>query len=274
MPEEQADVGCDVLHHSTSPDLWIPSALEYFAPAAEENFKPEGPWQHSWYVLNIDESDFKSKKPSPQGVLRITRGKTAWGKFDFNIDVLTSRHQWKAFHHTNIEAKCKADMLATPISWKLESVILDPYLNPFEETRVRNSGSLAHGSVTIDAEKKRRISVTENVAANYGLFDAVQRLAYDDFACLCFCMLEDMELVKPGQMLYRLGHIEVEAVSGTIKLHGFLRLGTGILPCHYWLDDSGRLVLASGSLRAFVFNPNANIGNCDTSWVFHEVRAK
>ena len=255
------------------PDLWIPSALEYYAPA-EHDFNCDGPWQQSWYVLNIDESDFKSKRPSPQGVLRITRGETAWGKFDLNIDMLTSKHQWKAFHHTTIEAKCKADALATPVSWKLESVILDPYLNPFEETRVRNAGSLAGGVVTIKAEKKRRTAVPENIAANYGLFDAVQRLPYDDFACLCFCMLEDMELVKPGQMLYKLDPIEAVAASDTLRLHGFLQLGTGILPYHYWLDDSGRLALASGNLRAFVFNPNANIGNCDMSWVFHEVTAK
>ena len=264
----------DVPKHSNCPDLWIPSALDYYAPAGESDFRPDGLWQHSYYVVNMDESDFKSKKPSPQGVLRITRGKTAWGKFDLNIDMLTSKHQWKAFHHTTIEAKCKADTLATPVSWKLESVILDPYLNPFEKTRVRNSGSLARRTVTITAEKKRTTSVPENVAANYGLFDAVQRLAYDDFACLCFCMLEDMELVKPGQMLYKLAPVEVEGAESTIKLHGFLQLGTGILPYHYWLDDSGRLALASGNLRAFVFTPNANIGDCDRSWVFHEVTAK
>ena len=265
MPQEQV-LSC--------PDLWIPSALDYFAPPAEQAFKPDGPWEHSWYVLNIDESDFSFKRPSPQGVLRITRGKTAWGKFDLNIDMLTSKHQWKAFHHTTIQAQCKADLLASPVSWQLESVILDPYMRPFEETRVHQSGSLARGALTIKAANKRKVWVPRNVAANYGMFDVVQRLAYDNFAPFCFCMLEDMDLVKVGQVLYKLDPLNVETSRGKMGLCGFLQIGTGILPYHYWLDESGRLILASGGLRAFVFNPNAKIADCDTSWIFDEVRAE
>ena len=75
-------------------------------------------------VINADQQRQLYER-NPYNVVRITRGKTAWGKFDLNIDMLTAKHQWKGFHHTTIEAKCKADTLATPVSWNLESVIFN-----------------------------------------------------------------------------------------------------------------------------------------------------
>jgi hypothetical protein len=261
-------------HPPKCPDLWIPSALDYFAPAQDRTFTPHGPWKHSYYVLNIDESDFSSKIPSPQGVLHISRGKTAWGKFALDIEMLTSKHQWKAFHQTRIEARCRADTLAAPLSWQTESVILDSSINPFEETRVRQSGSLSGANVTIRDANSRKIAVPSRVCTSYGLFDVVQRLDYDNFSPLGFCMLEDMDLVKSGQTLYKLDPLTVQAPCGPMTLHGFLQIGSGILPWHYWLDETGRLILASGGLRAFVFNPGAALQNCDTRWVSHEVKAK
>lgn len=259
---------------STCVDLWVPTAFEYFARPASRDFDPEAPWQHSYYVLNIDESDFSAKKPSPQGVLHITRERTKSGRFELCVDLIAAKQQWKTFFQTKIKIKCRADQLGTPYEWQVETAILDTDGNTFKTTRVAESGRVKGGWIIRKGKKTRRIKAPEEFTSNFSLFEAVQRLGGRKIDSGKFDLLEDMDLLKPDQKLYNLKETGVETNDGKMKLRGYCLIGRGILPYHYWLDENNRLVLASGSLRAFVFNPDASLENCDTSWVFHEVKAK
>ena len=70
-------------------------------------------------------------------------------------------------------------------------------------------------------------------------------------------MLEDLELLKPGQRLYYAGSDEFPVGGKQMKLHSFEQLGWGIIPYTYWLDESHRLIVAIGSLRAYVLDSKA-----------------
>jgi hypothetical protein len=140
---------------------------------------------------------------------------------------------------TTASITCAADRIATPVEWTLRSAAMDGG-KPTPETSVE--------------QKVKRPGGGKPVTSNWTLLEAVQRLPFELPQPLAFEMLEDLDLVKPGQTLRAIAPATLEIGGRKTTLHGFRQTGRGILPTHYWLDDRHRLIAAAGALRAYVLD--------------------
>ncbi|MBM4049677.1 MAG: hypothetical protein FJ279_31665 [Planctomycetes bacterium] len=66
-------------------------------------------------------------------------------------------------------------------------------------------------------------------------------------------------MLKPNQRLAYRRSLELPLSDQKVKLHCFEHLGEGILPYEYWLDDQRRLLIAVSGMRAFIFDPTAQV---------------
>ena len=237
--------------------LWLPAAQEYFSPPDESaGFDPDGSWEHSYVALDTAPTRDGSKMRD-EGFLRIRRtGSSGDGPFTLDVELLARKQFFGSFRST-IQMQCRSDRLSTPVAWKFSSVSFDTKGNPVDLTRVEEEGRVEDGHIIWQNRGARRRKAPAAFTSNWSLFDAVQRFSEKPFTTLQFDMFEDLDLFKPNQRLTYWGTTEVELGGRTMKLTGYQQIGEGILPYHYWLDASGRLILAYGALRGFMFNPDA-----------------
>ncbi len=238
-------------------DHWLPEAAKYFAPPDEtEDFDPAGDWQHSYVIL--DSAPVRTgRRMAAEGFLYLRRSADADGRrFGLEVEMLARKQRFGAFKST-LHMQCRNNRLGTPQTWKLSTVSLDLQDRPVEVTRVEETGRLENGRILRSGRRDDRIDASAAWTSNWSLFDAVQRLEGEQTEPLKFDMLEDLDLCKPSQSLSYWGTTEVELGGRTVRLVGFQQIGQGILPYHYWLDTSGRLIFAYGALRGFMFNPKA-----------------
>jgi len=236
-------------------DLWLPKAAEFYGPPPQNDFDPNGAWEATYVILN--NASGRATRLQAEGHLRLRRTEPADdGLFRLQVDLLARKQRLGSFR-TTIDVVCRPDVLSTPKSWKLSTVSLDAKNEPVDVTRVEESGRIEGGRIIRKGKCVRRIEAPSAVTGNWSLFDAVGRFAGREIEPLEFTMLEDFDLLKPRQRLTYWGTTEVELGGKPVRLIGYQQIGEGILPYHYWLDESGRLVFAYGALRSFLFNPAA-----------------
>ncbi len=118
---------------------------------------------------------------------------------------------------------------------------------------MRETGRIARGRAELGpGAGKQSFPVGERVTSNWSLFDAVQRLPEE--ACLHFTMLEDLRLLRREQRLAPEAAVELAFANRTVSLRGFRQTGEGVLPIHWWRDEQGRLLLALGNVRAYIWH--------------------
>ena len=149
--------------------------------------------------------------------------------------------------------RCRADALASPVSWRFSSETRRGGGAVLPRTPLEKSGKIAEERIVIAEEgKTRQITLGPDIAVNWALFDAVQRLKRETFEPIRFTMLDHFDQVKAGQVLSYRGAIEVAFGGGTIRLHGFDELGEGIVPWVYWVDEQGRLLFAVSGIEGYI----------------------
>lgn len=206
-----------------------------------EPFDPNGEWDLRYAMWNPSRG--KSFKSEPSGSLRIRRRLTPDGHIRLQVTQVIKMQTTNGSGITKAGVTCKADDLATPIRWKVDSEILDLKGKQVPLTAVSISGEE-------DAKTSRKLT------SNWSLFDAVQRLPFDSRE-LRFDMLEEMELLRPDQILWPGETAEVKIGGRKIRLYSFEHIGRGILPFTYWLNDNHRLIIAVGGRRAFLLDSKA-----------------
>lgn len=230
----------------------------FVAPNAD--FDPNGAWKHTYRLWLVAQSGLTSRPAGMhyRGFLEIDR-RPAPGGQEIMLGVYQSvLQQAPAVHDTAIELTCAADALAGPRRWKLTHTVRDGRLKPVPGTRVEQTGKIGEGSVEI---RYGDVAVTRPrepgpLTSNWSLFDAVQRLPRGEAPPLEFTMLQELDLVKKTQQLAYCGAADHDLNGKTVRLHQYQHVGEGILPYHYYTDEQGRLLVAVGGLRAYVFDPN------------------
>lgn len=238
-------------------NLWLPGAARFYGQPPERDFDPNGSWRATYVILDNAPARLVPKLRA-EGHLRLER--TAQGENGlFLLDVeLMARKQRLGSFRTTIHARCRPDRIGTPEAWKLSTVSLNAKDEPVEATRVEESGRIEDGRILRRGKRVRNVEAPAAVTANWSLFEAVQRLGGREIEPVEFTMLEDFDLVKPNQRLSYWGTTEVVLGGKPVRLTGYQQIGDGILPYHYWVDESGRLIFAYGALRGFLFNPAAD----------------
>ena len=227
--------------------------LTEFPPTPKE-FQPDGEWVNT-YRIHTCHGYFESGNED-KGVLRVERVAGA------SADAFTLKLRQKIVNHdgrthlVDAEAKCRNNMLASLVEWKLTSRFADFEGNPIPGLDGDETGSAGSGGVAITTGASTLEHRTPRpVTADWCLFEAVQRLAYERDTSPPFDFLEGLRLIREE---HRLSYRGVYAWKGKPpSLHWFHQIGHGVLPYEYWLDDRHRLLAVATLARAYVLDDNA-----------------
>lgn len=249
----------DATRSHWSLDLYLDYLRGFLPP--EGPFDPEGEWEHAYVVypiyahLDVTGQAWSEKQ---KGLLGLKRQPSRGGK-EVRLEVVSEVTflDWlpTRTQRTAANITCSADALATPISWELESVALAAEdASPVPLSEMHESGALNNGTVELAFEGGcRTLEVGPSVTSNWSLFDALQRLPRSAAPDAEFDVLEDLRLRREKQRLFSEGATTVETAAGPLRLYGLRQLGAGISPTYYWLDEQGRLLLALGKMRAYIW---------------------
>jgi hypothetical protein len=211
-------------------------------------FDPRVSWRHMYRLWMVGRE---------VGYLQLTRTAPAdGGPAQLEVDQRFMQENGVAV--TTAAIRTGTDPLACPQSWDLEAVILDTDAKPVEVTRIKAAGAVKDGAV--HATRGGRTTARPAPApltSNWSLFDAVQRLAPGDGKTLEFTLLEELDLLKPEQQLAYRGTVATELGGRAVTLHHWQHLGRGIEPYDYYVDGSGRLLVALSGIRAYFLDPGA-----------------
>jgi hypothetical protein len=255
--------------------------LESFKPPTGP-FDSQGPWRATYGIYTMPGQAGRA------GEMRLARATPVNNSFSlrFRYD---KNLVGGARQVTEATIQCANDALATPSRWTLDAVTLDHAGKPMPGTHIKKSGKATptaeSGGLPINPEVElqddsgtRNLTIPGPYAINWALFEAVQRLPRNPGEPLHFTMVDHFDQPKPNQTLaYRseeqvlLGMRTVEEkqteqlekgrITRTVqkqeggtagRFHTFHQLGHGIVPWVYWLDEQGRLLIASSGLEAYI----------------------
>jgi len=206
-------------------------------PITPADFRPDGDWTNSYRIWTCH--GYRESGNQTVGSLRITRNVDSPQTFVLKVrqEIRQTDGLTNVVHGT---IKCRADRLATPAEWKLSSLFVGADQKELSELSRNDGGRIEEGLGT--------------VTGDWCLFEAVQRLPFDEQASLDFDLLEGMTLSKRGQHLSYRGVYPLKTEGRSMPLHCFSQLGTGILPTEYWLDDHHRLLTVISMNKAYILD--------------------
>lgn len=220
----------------------------------DEPFDPNREWQADYIMWSPARG--RSAKSERMGSLHIRRRVTPGARIRLQLTQVIQMAGTNGQGITKAGVTCEKDALSTPIKWQVTSEINDPQGKAVKFAAANISGEASQESIVLHREKDSRIKVSAALTSNWSLLEAVQRLPFDSKA-LEFDMLEELELLKPGQRLAPGASTEAELGGRKMKLHSFEQTGRGILPWTYWLDNAHRLIVAVSARRAFLLDSKA-----------------
>jgi hypothetical protein len=162
-------------------------------------------------------------------------------------------HGW---HRIDAEIRCRQDVLATPVSWRVRNrfgrdwKILD-HLTMEEEGASEDGGArYAIGG------RSFAIPLGPTWTCDWGLLEAVQRMRWDGKDAIRFDLLEKLRLPKPEQLIFRNPALDCR-IEGVGSLRCVSQTGRGILPFDYWVDAGGRLRFVATLHVAWILDDEA-----------------
>lgn len=214
-------------------------------------FSPEGEWEQS-YRIRMTGGDWDSY----QGYVTLKRSPT--GNNGFRLDVLECliMPRTRSIHETKVKARCRCDTFATPVSWHLTSRVYDAKTKEeFSEARLEQRGSADTTHIVIETNGRKR---TRRAPAawtwNWALFEAVQRKPSAQDCAADFILFDDLDVMKAGQHLIRRGETAIQFAGLDVPVARYDQIGRAVLPTRYYIDQSGRLLLAQTELRAYILD--------------------
>ncbi len=217
--------------------LWEMRAFDEL-PALDPDFDPAGSWEQTWRIWT--NYGYVRRGNHDLGRLRITR--SAGDPFQLRIDQIQLNTEGLQ-HVQTADVTCALDALASPLTWTLTSEFITPGREQATDLR------------SVDTVEE---SPTGPVTADWCLFEAVQRLPFDEDTTHRFNLLEGLSLPKHDYELRYMGAQEIAFGANTRTLHCFQQTGHGTLAYRYWLDETHRLVLVISHCRAYILDPNAD----------------
>jgi hypothetical protein len=166
------------------------------------------------------------------------------------------------------EAECECSNqpllpLAEGGTWKIDTVLRQvhdpqsrPYARHVQEGRVREGRieKNSHGSGWYPASGA---PTGAPLVSDWALMAALTALPCEgEFR---FDLIRQLETFYPGQKLKALGPFDAKFGPNAVRLHGYAHTGEGTLPSFYWVDDTGRMVLAVTALNYYLHNPKPRL---------------
>ena len=149
--------------------------------------------------------------------------------------------------------KCLDDRLASPFQWDLHTW----FIKPGGGTELDNSETgTIDGNVMRNKTLGRTLTrkVFSQLACDWCLFEVVRGLDYNDKSTLEFDLLEGLTVLKRDHRLSYRGAFPMKLGHVKLTLHRFDQLGSGILPCEYWLDGNHKLLAVTSMNKAYILD--------------------
>jgi len=229
-------------------------------PISQKSYVPDGDWT---LIYRIWGCHGYKKHPNSQnrdmGILRIRR-KTdnASDSFTLEIDQDTI-NDTGILNQVHARIYCAKDHLASPKEWQITSRFIDSEKNLMPKLSTEERGEIKNNTMIIKTkgrEFKRELSTP--LTSDWSLFEALQRIKFNDGSSVQFNLLEGLCLFKPNQKLTYRGKEAVKINENVLMLHRFDQLGEGILPYEYWLDDQHRLLAAISMNKVYIVDDQAD----------------
>jgi hypothetical protein len=211
----------------------------------------DGAWQAAYAVHAVYREPLSVWVCSPVGGLRLERGPARRGDFDLIASL------WLALaagQQDRVQATvtCRDDAVGSLIRWERRSRLASTAAQGPAPTTMRiDRGVIRSGR--IDREPGPSLAARGPVAANWALFDTLRRAK----GMLSFTMLEELDALRPDQVMRPCGETTVTMAGGTVRLRGVLQIGRGILPTTWWLHETGLPLMVLAGLRAYTYDPSA-----------------
>lgn len=223
---------------------------------ASEDFKTDGNWVNTYRIWTCH--GYRESGNYNVGFVRIER--TAGGSKEiFALKV----HQEVVevdglLNAIDANIYCLNNQLASPVRWHLWSRFINSDKQPVGELETEEKVVIKGNVMSVETgEHTLKRKVTGRLTCDWSLFDAVQRLEFDEKSSLDFNMLEGLSLVKKRQRLMYRGVYPMKLSGRELVLHRFDQIGEGILPYEYWLDDNHRLLAAISMHKAYILDERA-----------------
>ena len=151
--------------------------------------------------------------------------------------------------------QCQANRWTTPQRWTAETWGTDQEKNVEPLTRVKFSAEASAQEIRFSGISNPAIHMAADWTMDWTLLEALQRLPAQENEELAFDMIEDLDVLRPGQRLAFISPFKAKLAGKFAEVYGFCQIGTGTLPITYLLDQNHRLLLAMHNLRAFILQP-------------------
>ena len=232
--------------------LWEMAAYSAL-PTTEPEFSAGGKWVNTYSIWTCHGYLYHGN--NALGYLRLERTPTEPVTLAVEQEIVVAEG---IVHRVNAEIRCSDGALASPRSWHIASTYVGPEGEKLEAISTEEDARVNGAVIEIEAGGRTLTRKgSARLAADWCLFDAVQRLAFGADSVLEFDMLEGLSLLKGGHRLSYAGKHEVRLGVDTVALHRFQQIGHGVLPYEYWLDDSHRLMMVVTHSRAYILDHEA-----------------
>lgn len=225
-------------------------------PLRSDDFDPDGNWVNTYRVWICH--GYRESGNEEVGHLRIERTSGKSGKsFTLKVDQQIVNYEG-ALHSVHAGIRCLNNRLASPVRWGLTSSFIGPDGKRRRELGTEEKVQIKADAIEVETDRRtfKRKGSTQ-LTSDWCLFDAVQRLAFEQDSSLTFDVLEGLSLLRQGHHLSYRGLYPININGKDLSLHWFSQLGHGLLPYDYWLDEHHRLLMAITLSRAYILDDKA-----------------
>ncbi len=88
-------------------------------------------------------------------------------------------------------------------------------------------------------------------ADKWAMIDAVQRLPKENFAAVPINFIKDYDKILGPQYLRFGGKFNTELKGQPLTLYKYERVGQGVVPCVYWVNENDRCILIVSGMEIY-----------------------
>jgi len=153
---------------------------------------------------------------------------------------------------------CNNDTLSTPLHWEMKSRFTDVHGKIRPELTLIRKAYIEGDVIHFNSNKcKSTKKIKNRISSDWCLFDAVQRLPFENFPEIKFDTFEALYRFKPNQTL-RFRDDFKQTIKGNIELKCFTQIGEGVLPYEFWVDENHKPLIVITFSRVYILKDKAN----------------